>query len=104
MQLLASHATTTVQVKIDKKRVTMFFNQQAKIKKPQTASQPPSGEFAHYSNLEQSEQKIVFKDKWPVPLNSSSFLTGRDSSSRIHFGSTYPSFTLKSDPIDYDIS
>jgi hypothetical protein len=31
--MLAAHATTTVNVKIDQKQVSMFFNQQAKIKK-----------------------------------------------------------------------
>lgn len=101
MQLLATQSTTCVSVKIDKRPVKMFFNLQAKIKKPSAGQASQSAEYAHLSNLEQSEPKIVFKDKWPIPLETSTFAANRDN---IHFGSTYPSFLLKPEPIDFDLS
>jgi hypothetical protein len=64
-------------VKFDNRIVKMFFNQQAKIKKQLATTSPQAVEFAHYTNLEESQPKIIFKDKWPIPLAASSFTTSR---------------------------
>lgn len=88
----------------------MYFNQQAKIKKQAGVVTPQAVEFAHYTNLEESEPKIVFKDKWPIPLASSSFTrndikgSNDEYKSQLNFGASQPSFLMKADPIDYDIS
>lgn len=80
----------------------MSFNQQAKIKKQQVGpNTPQSVEFAHYTNLEESEQKIVFRDKWPIPLASTN-LVNHNADPSLHFGASIPNFILKPEPIEYD--
>jgi hypothetical protein len=65
-------------VKIDFRNVTMFFNQQSKVKKQQVTNQSQQGlNFAHYSNLEEADSKIVYKDKWPIPLHATNFISNR---------------------------
>lgn len=80
----------------------MSFNQQAKIKKQQSMPNTQQAvEFAHYTNLEESEQRIVFKDKWPIPLASSNFVNN-SAEPNLHFGASLPSFLVRPDPIEYD--
>ena len=96
----------------------MFFNQQAKVKKQQVGPNPPQQgiDFAHYSNLEEAESKIVYKDKWPIPLYSSTFITNRTEKNsksglteeirnQLFFGASCPSFFIKNEePIEYDLN
>jgi hypothetical protein len=48
------------------------------VKKQQATTQSQQGlNFAHYSNLEEADSKIVYKDKWPIPLHSTNFISNR---------------------------
>ena len=63
------------------KLVQFYFNINSKIKKPQIQNtgqqlQLPqqAAELEHKTNLEESELKIVHKDKWPLPLSNTRFI------------------------------
>ncbi|CDW91762.1 UNKNOWN [Stylonychia lemnae] len=61
-----------------------------------------SNDMTHRMNLEDIDQRQISKDRWPIPIFSSSFMT--QNSQGIYFSSTYPGFIIEEKPIKIELS
>lgn len=58
----------------------------------------------HRMNLEEDDNRIFSKDRWPIPLADTRFTQVNQHNGAIYFGSTYPSFLVSENPEHVDIS
>lgn len=81
----------------------MYFNQSQKIKNRSGSSQQ-NVELSHKSNMEDTQSRVVHRDKWPIPYSyeSPSSLTPM-AISHLNFGSSYPNLQVESAPTFYDL-